>query len=108
LGYWSDFYQERAALREYEGGYSRAEAERLAWGEVEWRWHMAHCGTAVPGVCAGCRRPIADEAVIFLIDGARIHDRRDNSCLIRFGKYWRGAARASLIALGLQPPAHLE
>jgi hypothetical protein len=69
---------------------------------------MAHCATAVPGVCAGCRQPIADEAVISLIDGNEVHDRRDHGCLIRFGKYWRGAARASLIALGLKPPAHLE
>jgi hypothetical protein len=75
--HWRQLYDERAAIREYEGGYSRAEAEGLAWGEVELRWHMAHHGPAVPGVCAGCRRPITDEAVISLIDGNKVHDRRD-------------------------------
>jgi hypothetical protein len=107
-GYWSGFYEERAAVREFEGGYSRDEAERLSWCEVEGRWHMTHCGTAVPGVCAGCGQPITDDAVISLIDGNKVHDRRDHGCLIRFGKHWRGAARASLIALGLKPPVGLQ
>ena len=28
---WLDYFEERAAIREYEGGFTRAEAERLAW-----------------------------------------------------------------------------
>jgi hypothetical protein len=31
-GYWRDFFEERAAHREFDGGHSRADAERLAFG----------------------------------------------------------------------------
>jgi hypothetical protein len=37
--YWRDFFDERAAHREFDGGYSRAEAERLAFGEMILEWH---------------------------------------------------------------------
>jgi hypothetical protein len=30
-----EFYEERAAIREYEGGYSRKEAEMLAYKETQ-------------------------------------------------------------------------
>lgn len=32
-----EFFNERAAIREYLGGYTRKEAERLAWEEVKER-----------------------------------------------------------------------
>lgn len=32
-----EFYEERAAIREYEGGYSRKEAEMLAYKETQER-----------------------------------------------------------------------
>jgi len=58
--WWRDQYKERAAVRQYNSGYPRAEAELLAWREVETRWQMAH-GEQVPRhLCAGCRRPIGD------------------------------------------------
>ena len=31
---WLDVFEERAAIREYEGGFNRPEAERLAWTET--------------------------------------------------------------------------
>jgi hypothetical protein len=108
LAYWTDVFEERATTREHDGGYPRADAERLAWREVEWRWHMAHCKPAAPDICAGCRQPIGAGPQISLIDGNAVHDRHDHACLIRFGEYWRGVARASLIALGLPQPAALQ
>src|ERR1051325_9482943 len=33
--WWRDEFEERAAIREFDGGYSRAEAERFAWGELQ-------------------------------------------------------------------------
>jgi hypothetical protein len=108
LEYWTNVYEERAATREHDGGYARSGAERLAWREVEWRWHMAHCKPTAPGICAGCRQPFSGRPLISLIDGNVVHERRDHACLIRFGEYWRGVARASLIALGLSPPADLQ
>jgi hypothetical protein len=86
---WHDQYEERAAVRQYEGGYPRAEADLLAWREVETRWQMAHGERVQRHLCAGCRRPIGGAVALDLIDGNRVHDRADNDCLIRHGERWR-------------------
>jgi len=101
----SGWKAERAAIRQYEGGYSRAEAELLAWRELENRWNLAHGERVLRELCAGCRRPIGTEAALDLIDGNRVHDPEDNDCLIRHGERWRATAARALIAMGLQPPA---
>jgi hypothetical protein len=101
---WRDLYQERAAHREFDAGYSRADAERLAWAETENRWHMQR-GERVPvDICAGCRRPISSAATLSLIDGNRVHDHPDNRCLTRHGERWRAAASKALTDMGLRPP----
>ena len=41
-GYWQDFFDERAAHREFDGGHSRADAERLAFGEMILEWHRRY------------------------------------------------------------------
>jgi hypothetical protein len=100
--WWQDLFFERAAHREFDGGYPRAEAELLAWREIEWRWHMEH-SERVPGeVCAGCHEPM--EGALDLIDGARVHIDRYR-CRIAYEQRWRAAAAAALIVLSVQPPA---
>jgi hypothetical protein len=76
-----------------------AEAKRLAWGELQNRWHMAH-GKQVPRhLCAGCGERIADSSqALDLIDGNRVHD---TDCLIRHGERWRSVASRALIAIGM-------
>jgi hypothetical protein len=102
---WCYLYEERAAIREYDGHYTRAEAERLAWGEMQSRWHIER-GERVPrDLCAGCRRSIGSAKVLELIDGCRVHLTDDNACLVRHGGRWRAAATRALIALGVKPPA---
>jgi hypothetical protein len=98
-------YEERAAIRQYGGGYPRDEAELLAWREVETRWHMARGERVATDLCAGCRCPIGEAEALDLIDGSRVHHRVDNDCLIRHGERWRAAAARALVALGLQPPS---
>jgi hypothetical protein len=101
---WRDLYDERSAIRQYDGHYSRAEAEALAWSEVQTRWQM-ECGERVSrDLCAGCRRSIGTEKALDLIDGTRVHLDDENACLIRHGKRWRTAATRALMALGLRPP----
>jgi hypothetical protein len=80
------------------------EAARLAWGEMEMRWHRLH-GARVPTFrCVGCGEPMSDRALLDLADGCRVHfDSLD--CLLRHGRRWRGAAACALATLGLQPPA---
>jgi hypothetical protein len=102
--YWNDIYHERAAMREYDGRYTRDEAEVLAWGEIENRWHLKY-GERVPrDLCAGCRRPIGGTDVLDLIDGNRVHITASQDCLMRHGNRWRRNATRALLALGLRPP----
>jgi hypothetical protein len=97
---WCGWYEERAALRQFDGGYTRDEAECLAWSEAEDRWHRTH-GERVPrDLCAGCRRRIGEDKALDLADGSRAH-LSDLECLIRHGERWRAAAAKALIALGL-------
>jgi hypothetical protein len=97
---WCAFLEERAAFREYEGGYSRREAERLAWDELECRWHRV-CGDRVSrDQCAGCLRPIDAVEALDLDDGCRVH----LACVTRYGKRWRETAAEGLATLGLRPP----
>jgi hypothetical protein len=101
---WRALFEERAGIREFDGGYTRNEAEALAWGEIENRWHLKH-GERVPrDLCAGCRRPIGSTDVLDLIDGNRVHIAASQDCLIRHGNRWRANATRALLALGLQPP----
>jgi hypothetical protein len=101
---WRDRYEERAAIRQFDGGYTREEAERLAWSEIEDQWHLAH-GERVPyDLCAGCRRSIGFAKALDLMDGNRAHHDIENACLIRHGERWRVAATRGLEALGMQAP----
>ena len=102
--WWRDQYAERAATRQYDGGRPRAEAELLAWGELENRWNLAYGERVARDFCAGCRRAVGAEAALDLMDGNRVHDRAEHDCLIRHGKRWRGAATRALIAMGLEAP----
>ena len=101
---WSDLYEERAAHRQFDGGYPRLEAELLAWRDIEWRWHLAHRERASAEVCAGCGQLILPDETLDLIDGARVH-MKEYRCRIAYEQRWRSAATNALIALGLQPPA---
>jgi len=102
---WRGWYEERAAIREFGGRYTSAEAERLAWGELENKWHLRH-GERVPhDLCAGCRKPIGNTEALDLIDGNRVHRDHTNECLIQHANRWRAAAGRALAELGLQPPA---
>ena len=80
------------------------EAARLAWGEMQLRWHQLH-GRRVPEwQCAGCGEPIGGLAALALTDGNRVHLNKLD-CLLSYGEYWRAAATCALMALGLHPPA---
>jgi hypothetical protein len=101
---WRELFEERAAIRKCGGLYSRAEAEVLAWGELQNRWHIEH-GDRIPrDVCAGCRRPIGNAEALDLIDGSRVHLTDANGCLIRHGSRWSTNATRALMAVGLRPP----
>lgn len=79
------------------------EAEVLAWGDLQNRWHRSH-GKRVPsGQCAGCDQPIGGLPSFDLGDGNRVHLER-LGCLIRYGDRWRSAATRALLEFGLKLP----
>jgi hypothetical protein len=105
--HWVDLFAQRAAKWEL-GGRPRAEAERVAWAEVQNRWHLRHGERVTRDICAGCRKPIGGGATSDLIDGSHVHVDNENACLIRHGERWRAAATRMLMALGLRPLVALE
>lgn len=102
--WWRDQYEERTRHRELGGRRSRAEAEALAWSELQWRWHKQHGERVRPGICGGCWKPIRFGENIPLIDGTYVHGGDRHDCLIAYGRRWRWAATNALAAMGLMPP----
>jgi hypothetical protein len=101
---WRHFYGERAAIRQYDGGYSRAEAESLAWGEVVNEWHFRHGDRIPTSRCAGCGNLISGTAALELPDGCRVHVVNGFDCLTRYSAKWLRAAERALVEMGLMPP----
>src|SRR5438105_3635407 len=105
---YTDLYEERAAIREFDGGYAKAQAERLAWGEVAGIWHRQH-GERVPGhTCAGCGKPLNGDAVLLLPHGERAHSAAGDEfkCIIAYGRRWKAAAAVALERIGIPTPPH--
>lgn len=108
--FWRDFFEERAAHRQYDGGYPGVQAEQLAFGEAILEWHRRHGARADPRRCAGCGDILPGDAGLILADGARAHfgGIHGVDCLVYYGAKWRGAAIEGLHELGLDPPEAFE
>lgn len=79
----------------------RAEAELLAWSDLENRWHMAY-GERVPhDRCAGCRKALGTGEIGELADGNMVHVADGYDCLIQHGERWRKVASDALRAMGV-------
>lgn len=104
--WWRDLFEERAAHRQTDAGYTRSQAERLAFGEAVLEWHRRHGTRSDPNRCAGCGEEMPINYGLALCDGARVHfdGVRGVGCIIEYGQRWRGAAVISLRALGLKSP----
>ena len=101
---WLDWYMERCAIREYEGGYPRAMAEALTYGEAINRWHRLYGPQPEPAFCAGCGSLLSGSDVLALPDGARVHVDGEWSCLRAYGKRWRAEATKALAVMGIMLP----
>ncbi len=108
--WWLDLFNERAVHREFDGGYSRAEAERLAFGEMLLEWHRRYGARPDPHRCAGCDDELPSKGDLTLCDGAVVHFDavRGVDCIISYGQKWRGAAVAALNAIGICPPKSFD
>jgi hypothetical protein len=97
----------REALAYWGTLHPAEEAARLAWGEMQNRWHQLYGARAPEWRCAGCGKPIGGLPSMALADRNRVHVDKFG-CLERFGERWRGEATAGLRALGLAPPEGIE
>jgi hypothetical protein len=97
-------YEERVGIRIYDAGYTRREAERLAFGEMIEQWCGRHPLPLRPEICAGCGVPLAAGG-LNLPDGARVHWEGDHvfDCLIAYGVGRKRRAAKALALCGLQP-----
>jgi len=95
--------RQREALAHWSALHSDLEAESLAWGEMQARWHRLHGVQTQESRCAGCGEPIGGLPSLDLQDGARVHLAKI-ACIIRYGERWRGEATRAFIAIGLRLP----
>ncbi len=99
---WRDFFEERAAIRQYDGHYSQADAERLAFHECVCRWHLINGKAPDTRYCAGCGNVTDNRPTMQLPDGAVVHDDPEHDCLRAYGDKWRGTAEAALAEIGIK------
>src|SRR4030095_6652467 len=98
---WRELFNERVAMRQYEAGYGKAMAGRLAWGECVEAWCERNPLQQRLGLCAGCGAPLGAD-VLDLPDGAIVHwdHHREFTCLIAYGDQRKRRATEALAALG--------
>lgn len=95
---WLHEYEERAAIREHEGGQSRPEAERFAYEETLLAWHREH-GMPPDGVCGACGHPL-DGWHVPMPDRSTVHAH----CVADYGTRWRARAAEALTLAGIPAP----
>ncbi len=101
---WRGWYEERAAIREFDAGYPRPMAEQLAFNECVDRWRRLFGTRPDPARCAGCDQLVSGMEVVRLPGGERVHVDNDYHCLIEYGRRWRSSAVEALACHGLAPP----
>lgn len=99
---WLHFYEERAAIRQFDAKLRCGEAERLAYEETLLAWHRAHARHA-DGQCSGCDGVLSAAHATRLPDGAPVHVDRPE-CHVGHNERWRAAAAAALTLAGITPP----
>ena len=101
---WRTFYDERAAIAEFDGGLSRPEAEARAWecAVAHWQNTVAPILTEGDG-CPICNRPLGDGAVPVLRPGGG-HVWLHPGCVVQFTIRRRSEARRELAKAGITAP----
>ena len=51
---WRAYFEERAGIRQFEGGFERSEAERLAFGDCVTEWLTRNPERNKPTICSAC------------------------------------------------------
>ncbi|MBI1211407.1 MAG: hypothetical protein GC190_08090 [Alphaproteobacteria bacterium] len=103
-GDWPGYFDERAAIREYDGGTARAEAAWFAYLDCVRLYSQRHPPIALGHHCVACAEPISVLPATYIDcdDGrtGRIH----TGCVDRFRLARISRAMDSLAALGVHDP----
>ena len=81
---WRDWYEERAAIRQYDAHYSQADAERLAFEESVCRWHLLNGKAPDARYCAGCGN-VTDNHPTMQLGRSEVIVLAKVECLLRHG-----------------------
>jgi hypothetical protein len=100
---WRAYFEERAAVREYDGGLTRAEAERLALEDTVDLWLACHpaAPTSDQAGCAHCGRRERDGDALLPILARDGHTWVHDGCWAAWHQRRRKQARAALEGMGL-------
>lgn len=99
---WEGYFNERAAVAEYDGGLPRHEAEAQAFRCCVAEWLCQNFEASEPGQCAWCNRgDLPGRAVLPYGDAIHGHTHLHGECWAAWWAQRRHAAVEALNALGL-------
>jgi hypothetical protein len=103
---WRTFYDERAAIAQYDGCQTREQAERAGFKYCIVEWLDRHPQSSDPGRCAWCGQPDTGHAVVPFGTENQGHTWLHPSCWEVWHRDRREKAQRALAAMGLvTPPA---
>jgi len=101
---WQDYFDERAAISEFDHGLNRVDSENNAFSHCVQEWSRQHPISSAPGVCHQCLQPKGLIQPYFT--GGDVHNPAHvwlhPNCANRWHEARRDSAIASLEALGLR------
>ncbi len=102
---WREYFEERAAVGEFDHGLARPEAEAraLEWCVARWLADNPPPANEPENRCAHCVKPLADADALPFLNGAGGHVWMHGRCHAPWMKRRRSEAEAALAALGVKP-----
>jgi hypothetical protein len=106
---WEAFFDERAGIRERDGGLPREQAEALAFDDSIVEWLLRHPVQSRPGLCFGCGRR-DEHAGIVVPFGTEPsgHVWLHSDCWPAWHRSRKAEAAAALSAMGIGPHRPIE
>jgi hypothetical protein len=101
---WRDYFAERAALREHDGGLAHAEAEWRAYLDCVRLFLARHKPLALGGLCMRCAQPVGTQPRSFVEAEAGARGVVHADCADRFSLGRTRNAMAALERLGVGDP----
>jgi hypothetical protein len=106
---WNAFFDERAGIREHDGGLPREQAEALAFDDSVVEWLLRHPVQSSPGLCFGCGRGDEHAGIVVPFGmEASGHVWLHSDCWPAWHAARKTEAVAALRTMGIAPPAELR